>query len=135
MKLGELRARLEEWHKVLGDECEVRLMTLTQCPIDAEAVYIVESDERPGHIMAVPGREGAAMHRDMANRTAPDIMVLYAGYWSVVEALDKAKANRTKIRKRVAAGADAGHETHLAHADGLVDGLESALELLKTGGK
>ena len=109
MKLGELRARLEEWHKVLGDECEVRLMTLTQCPIDAEAVYIVESDERPGHIMAVPGREGAAMHRDMANRT--------------------------KIRKRVAAGADAGHETHLAHADGLVDGLESALELLKTGGK
>lgn len=39
--------------------------------------------------------------------------------------LDRATKSRTRIRKQVDAGY--GHESHLAYADGLVDGIESAI--------
>ena len=39
--------------------------------------------------------------------------------------LSKAEQHRSSVNKRVDAGVV--HETHLAHADGVVDGLQSAL--------
>jgi len=42
--------------------------------------------------------------------------------------LKRAEEQRTKIRKRVDAGV--AHESHLAYADGLVAGLESARALV-----
>lgn len=132
MTIGDLIKRLEELREVLGADGEVRLLTLSSCPVDVDAAYIVERPCNPGLIWAVPGREGAAMLREVARSAPQNIIGLYRGYWAICDTLEKAKANRTKIRKRVAAGA--GHETQVAHADGLVDGLESALELLRTGG-
>ena len=47
----------------------------------------------------------------------------------VKEMLSKAEERRGRVRKQVDAGVT--HETHLAHADGVVDGVQSVLATLE----
>ena len=49
---------------------------------------------------------------------------------SLQEKLSRAEESRKRIRKRVDAGHS--HQSHLAYADGLVDGIESAIETTTT---
>ena len=53
---------------------------------------------------------------------------LYDAMSDVQKDIAKAKENRRKIRERIDMGL--AHESQLEYADGLVDGLESALALM-----